>query len=119
MTQRKQEQRSGDSSTERAERGRWSSRRKLEVVLRVLRGEDLDVLARELGVSAGVIAPWRDQVLAGGQAAVRARPADERDEEIARLRAKVGELTMDNELLRERARRAEATSPFGSRRSSK
>ena len=37
------------------ERGRWSSRRKMEVVLRVLRGEDLDALSRELGVTAGTI----------------------------------------------------------------
>ena len=43
----------------------------------------------------------------------------ERDDEIARLRVKVGELTMDNELLRERSRRAEATDPFGPRRSRK
>jgi hypothetical protein len=34
------------------ERGRWSSRRKTEVVLRALRGEDLDALSRELGVTA-------------------------------------------------------------------
>ena len=53
------------------ERGRWSSRRKTEVVLRFLRGEDLDALSRELGVTPGAIARWRDQVLAGGQAAVR------------------------------------------------
>jgi hypothetical protein len=99
------------------ERGRWSSRRKQDVVLRVLRGEDLDALSRELGVTAGAIVRWRDQFLAGGQAAVKSRPADERDDEIARLRAKVGELTMDNELLRDRARRAEAGAPFGPRRS--
>ena len=99
------------------ERGRWSSARKREVVLRVLRGEDLDALSRELGVTAGTIAGWRDRFLAGGQAAVKSRPADERDEEIARLRAKVGELTMENELLRDRARRAEAGTPFGLRRS--
>ena len=105
------------SSARAPERGRWSSRRKLEAVLRVLRGEDLDALSRELGVAAGTLAQWRDPVLAGGQAAVRARPADERDDEIARLRAKVGELTMDNELLRERARRAEANAPFAPRRS--
>ena len=99
------------------ERGRWSSRRKTEVVLRVLRGEDLDTLSRELGVTAATIAGWRDQFLTGGQAAVRSRPSDERDEEIARLRAKVGEITMANELLVERARRAEASNPFGPRRS--
>ena len=99
------------------ERGRWSSRRKKEVVLRALRGEDLDALSRELGVTAGTIAQWREQFLAGGQAAVKSRPADERDDELGRLRAKIGELTMENELLRERARRAEADSPFGRRRS--
>ena len=42
--------------------------------------------------------------LAGGQAALKSRPVDDRDEEIARLRAKVGELTMDNELLLQRCR---------------
>ena len=100
------------------ERGRWSSRRKMEVVLRALRGEDLDALSRELGVTAGTIAQWREQFVAGGQAAVKSRPADERDDELGRLRAKVGELTMENELLRERARRAEADGgPFGRRRS--
>ena len=67
------------------ERGRWSSRRKMEMVLRVLRGEDLDALTREPGVTAATIAGWRDQFLASGQAGLRARPTDERDEEIARL----------------------------------
>jgi transposase len=99
------------------ERGRWSSRRKTEVVPRVLRGENLDALSRELGVTAGTIAHWRDQFLSGGQAAVQSRPADERDDELGRLRAKLGELTMENELLRERARRAEGDVPFGRRRS--
>ena len=108
-------------SKERApsvERGRWSSRRKMEVVLRVLRGEDLGPLSRELVVTAGTLAQWREQFLAGGQAPVKSRPADERDDELGRLRAKVGELTMENEMLRERARRAEGDGgPFGRRRS--
>ena len=99
------------------ERGRWSSRRQTEVVLRILRGEALDALSRELGVTAGTLAHWRDQFLAAGQAGVRSRPTDARDEDLARLRAKIGELTMENELLRERAERAEAGHPFGARRS--
>jgi len=86
-------------------------------VLRVLRGEDLDALSRELGVTAGTLAQWRDPFLSGGQAAVKSRPADERDDELGRLRAKIGELTLANELLLERARRAEADAPFGRRRS--
>ena len=100
-----------------SERGRWSSRRKTEAVLRVLRGEDLDALSRELGVTAGTIGQWRDQFLAGGQAAVKSRPADERDDGVGRLRAKIGELTMANELRLERTRRADGDVPFGRRRS--
>jgi transposase-like protein len=107
----------GSRSETVPERGRWSSGRKTEAVLRLFRGEALDALSRELGVTAATLAQWRDQFLAAGQAGVRSRPADARDDELARLRAKIGELTMENELLRERAERAEAGRPFGSRRS--
>ena len=95
------------------ERGRFSSRRKTATVLRLLRGEDLELVSRELGVTAATLAEWRDDFLAGGQAALKSRPTDDRDEEIARLRAKVGELTMDNELLLPRCR---ADRPFLPRR---
>ena len=43
----------------RVDRGRWSSRAKLEVVLRILRGEDLDALSREVKVTTGRLARWR------------------------------------------------------------
>jgi hypothetical protein len=109
--------RSRAQSEAAAERGRWSTRRKTEVVLRLLRGEALDAVSRELGVTAATLAQWRDQFLAAGQAGVRSRPMDARDEEVARLRAKIGELTMENELLRERAERAETGHPFARRRS--
>src|SRR5262245_54027611 len=97
------------NSTTSSERGRFSSRRKTDAVLRLLRGESLELLSRELGVTAATLSNWRDDFLAGGQAALKSRPADDRDDEIARLRAKVGELTMDNELLLQRCR---ADRPF-------
>jgi transposase-like protein len=84
----------------------------------MLRGEPLDSLARELGVTAATLAAWREQFLAGGQAALKSRPADERDDEIQRLRAKVGEITMNNELLLERCHRLEANLPLTRRRPS-
>lgn len=99
-----------------SDRGRFSSRRKLETVLRLFRGEDLDRVSPELGVSGAVLASWREKVLAGGRAALKDRPEDARDEEIGRLRAKVGEITMENELLRERVRTAEAGLPLAVRR---
>jgi hypothetical protein len=91
------------------DRGRFSAKRKSDAVLRLLRGEDLELLSRELGVTAATLSGWRDDFLAAGQAALKSRPADGRDDEIARLRAKVGELTMDNELLLQRCR---AERPF-------
>ncbi len=100
------------------EPGRFSARRKTEALLRVLRGEPLDSLARELGVTAATLAQWREQFLAGGQAALKSRPTDERDDEIQRLRAKVGEITMNNELLLERCHRLEANLPLARRRPS-
>jgi len=81
------------------EPGRFSARRKTETILRVLRGEPLDSLARELGVTAATLAHWREEFLAGGQAALKSRPADDRDDEIQRLRAKVGEITAAPELI--------------------
>ncbi len=91
------------SSEPRPERGRFSSRRKTEAVLRLLRGEELDVLSRELGVTAATLSQWRERFLTGGQASLKSRPADDRDEAIRRLQARFGENTLANELLLARA----------------
>ena len=48
----------------KAERGRFSSRKKMDVVLRVLRGEDLDLVSREAGITAATVSEWRDQFVA-------------------------------------------------------
>ena len=71
-------------SEPRPERGRFSSRRKAETVLRLLHGEELDALSRELEVTAATLAQWRERFLAGGQASLKSRPADDRDDEIRR-----------------------------------
>lgn len=104
------------SKTDTHDRGRFSARRKTEAVLRLLRGEDLEALSRELGVTAATPSGWRDSFLDGGTAAMRSRPADDRDELMARLRAKVGQLTMDNELLGQKCQQMESGRPFASRR---
>ena len=100
-----------------AERGRFSTRRKSDAVMRLLRGEELDALSRELGVTAAMLARWHDRFLIGGLASLKSRTTDGRDEEVRWLQAKVGEITMENELLRDRARAAEAGLPLVQRRS--
>ena len=85
----------------------WA-RRKQEAVLRLLRGEDIEIVSRQMGTTAAKLSQWRETFLAAGEAALKKRQPDAKDEEIARLHAKIGEITMENELLRERARAAEA-----------
>src|SRR3954467_8908148 len=74
---------------------RWSARRKQEVVLRLLRGEGLDALARETGQAAGTISGWREEFLQAGHEGLKARPALVEDRRLADAQRKIGELAMD------------------------
>ncbi len=47
----------------RVNKGRWSIGRKRDIVLRILRGETLDALDRELTVSPAKLAQWRDDFI--------------------------------------------------------
>ena len=98
-------------------RRRMSARRKQDAVVRLLRGEDLELLSRELAVTAAELSGWRDAFLAGGGASLKSRPGDARDAEIGRLREKVGDLTMANELLGAKIERLETARPLARRRS--
>jgi len=99
------------------ERGRFTSRRKQEIVLRLFRGEPMETVSREIGVTAATLSAWRDQFLLAGTAALKSRLPDPKDEDLARLQAKIGELTMANELLEEKIARLEGDRPFPRRRS--
>ncbi len=79
---------------------RWSARRKEEVVLRLLRGESLDALARETGQAAGTISGWREEFLAAGREGLKSRPRPVEDGALADAQRKIGELAMDNDILR-------------------
>jgi transposase len=98
-------QRSGSGAPDgRPEGGRevrWSARRKEEeVVLRLLRGEGLDALARETGQAAGTISRWREDFLAGGREGLKSRPAPVEDRRLVEAQRKVGELAMEIDILR-------------------
>jgi len=98
-------------------RGRWSAKRKFAAVLRLLRGEDLETLSRELGVTAAALSGWREQFLEGGAANLKAREVAVDNEETQRLKSLVADLSMSNELLREKIHRMEAGRPLVWRRS--
>ncbi len=99
---------------------RMTAGRKRDAVLRLFWGELLEIVARELAVTAADLSAWRDAFLDAGAASLKTRARNDRDATIDRLRTKVGELTMDSELLQAKIDRLEAGgggAPFGPRRS--
>ncbi|MFW5678027.1 MAG: hypothetical protein ACOCXK_00065 [Rhodosalinus sp.] len=82
-------------------------------MLRVLRGEDLELVSRNLGVTAAALSGWRDAFLAAGSASLKSRSEDDRDRQIKALHAKVGEITMANELPEAKIERLEGGRLFG------
>jgi len=96
---------------------RFSAKRKLAIVQRLLRGESLEAVSRAENVPVHRLTEWRDKVLGAAESALKERERDARDDEIARLQAKVGEITMDNELLYAKIDKLEGGRPFARRRS--
>jgi len=96
--------------------GRWSTRRKAEVVIRMLSNESIDSLSRELAVEPYSLEKWRDKALAGMEVGLKEHGGDPLTSELNRAKKTIGELTIENELLR---RRCEARESLRKRRSLK
>ena len=93
---------------------RWSAARKREVVLRLLRGESAELLSRELGLPIFKLEQWRRKADAALEGALKEREADPADGQLAAALRRIGELGMENELLRARIERP---GPLARRRS--
>ena len=93
--------------------GRMSRQRKREAVLRLLRGEDLETVSRSLGVTAATLSGWRDAFLAAGEAGLATRPATGEALESERLKARLGEMLLERELLEEKIAAPGGRPPFG------
>lgn len=92
---------------------RWSVSRKREVVLRLLRGEAAEDLSRELGVPLCKLEHWRQKTDAALDGALKERETDVASAELATAMRRIGELSIENELLRSRIERP---GPLGRRR---
>ena len=86
----------------------------MDAVLRLLHGEPLDVLSRELGVEAHRLAAWRDDFLESGKQGLKGQRSDRSPDDRALKQAerKIGQLTMENEILRVAAEKG-AADPAG------
>src|SRR4051794_7157882 len=95
--------------------GRMSRQRKRDAVLRLVRGEDLETLSRALGVTAETLIGWQDSFLAAGEASLATRPPNGEALESERLKAKLGEMLLERELLEAKIAALEANRPLGTR----
>ena len=91
--------------------GRMSRQRKREAVLRLLRGEELELVSRALGVTAATLSGWREAFLASGEASLATRPTDCEALASERLKARLGEMLLERELLEAKIAALEARDP--------
>jgi len=84
---------------------RWSARKKSQVVLRLLRGESIDSVSREVGLQSYVLEEWRQQAIHGIESSLKSRDHDPVSDELDKAMRRIGELSMENELLKERCRK--------------
>ncbi len=84
----------------------------MSVILELLRGADVESTSRKYRVTVATLTEWRDRFLAGGEAGLKIREADVDDEEKRRLRSVVANVSIENELLREKIARLESNRPL-------
>jgi transposase len=104
-------QESGAASPGRG--GRMSRQRKTAAVMRLLRGEDLEIVSRSLGVTAATLTTWRDAFLTAGEAALATRAGSGEELESDRLKSKLGEALIERDLLHEKIAVLESQRPLG------
>lgn len=85
----------------------WTSKRKVEVVLQLLRGEKIEFLSRKYEVTVSDISQWRDAFLFNGGNGFKRSPESSKLHKAERL---IGQLQMEleltkkkNELMRKRS----------------
>lgn len=84
---------------------RWTAKRRAALVLSILKGEtSTQEAARSHGLTVAEVDDWKEKFLSAAENALRARPKDEealKDEQIKKLKQKVGELVLDMDILKE------------------
>jgi transposase-like protein len=84
---------------------RWTAKRRVALVVSILKGEtSVQEAARKHGLKVAEVEDWRDRFLLAAENALRSRPKDEealKDEQIKKLKQKIGDLVLDNDILKE------------------
>ena len=108
-----------DAAAGRGRGGRFSAGRKREVVMRLLRGEDLESVSRAVGITAARASHWRAQFLAAGQAGLKSRATDARGRRPSSAAGQDRRAADETELLYAKVDQLEASGPLARRRSTR
>ena len=89
---------------------RWTAKRRVALVLSIVRGEtSVAEAARKHGLTVAEVEEWQERFVAAAENALRSRPKDDealKDEQIKKLKQKVGELVLDLDISGRRRRAA-------------
>jgi transposase-like protein len=84
---------------------RWTAKRRVALVVSIVKGETaMAEAARKHGLTVAELEDWQERFLLGAENALRSRPKDDealKDEQIKKLKQKIGDLVLDNDILRE------------------
>jgi hypothetical protein len=92
--------RAGPATGPRAPGRRWRVAPKRAVVLRLITGEPVELVSREIGVPVCKLERWRARAEAALEGALKARDPGTEGSELAAALQRIGELSMENALLR-------------------
>ena len=89
-------------------RRRITAKMKQEIVLRMLRGEALDILSRELDIPAEKLTRWRETFIQSGIEGLKTKPNSPEAAENRMLKQIIGEKSVEIELLYQKVHKLEA-----------
>ena len=81
-------------------RTRKSVNVKEQAVLRLLKGEDLELVSRQTGFALHELSRWRDKFILGGRENLKSHPRDSCDAELEQRDKLISKLALENEILK-------------------
>jgi len=73
---------------------------KEEVVLRLLKGEDLELVSRQTGFPLHELTAWRERYLRGGREALKSHPGDPVNAELDQAKKLIANQALEIEILK-------------------
>jgi hypothetical protein len=81
-------------------KSRKSAGLKEQAVLRLLKGEDMELVSRQMGFAMHELAQWREKFILGGRENLKSHPKDPLNAELEQRDKLILKLALENEILK-------------------